>query len=138
LGITPLPTHPKVQKTALGGQNSITWSHHQTIQDLLPVLKDLNCRLIALETLDSAQSIYQLSDTNQPTCLVLGNEVTGVSAEILSVSDHVAKIPLLGKKESLNVAVAAGIAVYEFRRKSILGVGLGHPGDPSITRDDRI
>jgi len=116
-GITPLPLNPKVQKTALGSEAAVPWAHHCRTEGCLTYLKtQLNYTLISLETDPQATSLftYQFQD---PTCLIVGNEKDGLSSEILGLSDKVIAIPQLGVKESLNVSVAASIAIYEWRRQ---------------------
>jgi tRNA G18 (ribose-2'-O)-methylase SpoU len=117
-GFTCIPPHPKLHKTALGSLKSVSWEHHCQALPAAQHLKDSGFRLVALEPLPQAQSLYDATFT-QDTCLILGHEESGVSPKLIDLSDQIVKIPHYGLKNSLNVAVAAGIAVYEFQRKRL-------------------
>lgn len=114
-GLTPTPLHPKIHKTALGSCQSVPWEHYCDPLALLKTLKT-HTQLIAFEIEKKAQSIYTFQFP-QSSCLIFGNEVTGVTSSILKLCDAVVFIPQSGKKESLNVASAAAIGLYEFRRQ---------------------
>jgi 23S rRNA (guanosine2251-2'-O)-methyltransferase len=79
-------------------------------------LKDDGWTLVALEITESAVDLNDFEPTGK-ICLIVGHELTGVPEEILSLCNQTVKIPMLGKKESLNVAVAAGIALHHLRTK---------------------
>jgi len=113
-GYTATPPRREISKTAIGAEEWIDWEYTEDPIKLISALKADGWTIVALELTDSAQSI---NDYVAPakTCLVLGHEVTGVSEEILSVCDDTVMIPMLGKKESLNVSVAAGIALGRMR-----------------------
>lgn len=117
VGITPLPTdqfgreRKEIAKTALGAEKSVAWEHVKTIAPLLKKLKKENYTIIAIE--QSADSVdYKKVNIKGNAALVLGNEVEGISESVLKQCDVVAEIPMRGKKESLNVAVAGGIAMF--------------------------
>ena len=110
-GITPRPPHEKISKTALGADTYIPWEYYKNTWRLLEELKKKEVRIIALEKTKGAKNIFEIKGKT-PLALVMGNEVNGLSIEILKRADVVAVIPMRGKKESLNVAVSAGIAVY--------------------------
>lgn len=116
-GWTPLPIHPKVQKTALGASNSITWAHFCNPLECAVYLKNQQVKLVALEAIPTATNIFHAQMTHD-TCLVLGHEQHGISAELLRVCDQICTIPQLGTKSSLNVSTAAGIGMYEYVRKA--------------------
>jgi tRNA G18 (ribose-2'-O)-methylase SpoU len=82
--------------------------------DLVKEKKQLGFQIISLEASDKSTSLFEHSSISkqEPTLLVLGNEVSGIDPEILDNSDQTFFIPMLGKKSSLNVAVAFGIAIY--------------------------
>jgi 23S rRNA (guanosine2251-2'-O)-methyltransferase len=117
-GWTAIPPHPKVAKTALGSMNSVAWEHHCDALQLAKLLKTQQVKLVGLETTQDARSIYHTTFA-QDTCLIFGHEEEGISAPLLSLCDEVVKIPHFGIKESLNISVAAGIAIYEYRRKQL-------------------
>ncbi len=114
-GITGCPPRKEIAKTSLGAENSVLWQSHVSALDVLPGLKTSGVRILGLERNEKSSSLSDyLSDhkIEQPICLLLGNEVTGLSAESLSHCDYVLHLPMRGVKESLNVSVAFGIAAY--------------------------
>jgi 23S rRNA (guanosine2251-2'-O)-methyltransferase len=121
VGITATPPHPGVEKTALGATSMIPWEKWEATLPLVQKLKSEGYLILALELTDKSIPIQDLKEAKNPIALIVGNEVDGVSQDALSLADKVIKIPLYGKKESLNVAVAFGIAVFyltELFRKS--------------------
>jgi 23S rRNA (guanosine2251-2'-O)-methyltransferase len=121
VGITATPPHPGVEKTALGATSIIPWEKWEATLPLVQKLKSEGYLILALELTNKSIPIQDLKEAENPIALIVGNEVDGVSQEALSLADKVIKIPLYGKKESLNVAVAFGIAVFyltELFRKS--------------------
>lgn len=118
LGITPPVSHPKIHKTALGAENQIPSMQYWNGLDAIEEVKARGLALWALEDGDRAQSIFQM--VSQPSvlpsiALIVGNESTGVDPEILARCDQIVSIPMIGKKESLNVAIATSIAIYVIR-----------------------
>lgn len=113
-GITPTPLSGKVNKTALGASDSVKWEYQNNCVDFIKNIKSLGHHIIALENTRGAKNIFDIkrSDVSEKSALVIGNEKTGVEPGILKISDSIMSIPLVGKKESLNVAVAAGIAIF--------------------------
>ncbi|MFY9462027.1 MAG: RNA methyltransferase [Candidatus Sungiibacteriota bacterium] len=111
-GYTPPPPHPKISKTSLGAENWIPWEQRKSIAALLRELKQKRIRLVALEQAKGQSVSLPKFRPRFPLALIIGNEVKGLSQEILRRADKVVEIPMLGKKESLNVAVAFGIAAY--------------------------
>ncbi len=120
-GYTATPENPKVGKTALGAEQALTWTHHPNGVEIAQTLRAEGKRLVALEGGERAESIFQVNAWgHDPVVLVVGNEIAGVDPGILALCDQVVSIPMLGVKESLNAAVAFGIAVYTLRN----GVGM--------------
>ena len=113
-GITPPPTHHKVHKTALGAETRIAYEKHPNTLELVQKLKEAGKRIWALEKTDASIPINQVKlEINDPeTVLVVGNEVIGIDPDVLEICDCQMHIPMAGIKNSLNVAVAFGIAVY--------------------------
>ncbi len=110
-GLTACPPRKEIGKTALGAEKSVPWEYHPDPLKLLKSLKKEGAKIIALER--SRKSVpLKPCPPGQSFCLILGNEVEGVDASLLRVADRVISIPMRGKKESLNVAVAFGIAIY--------------------------
>jgi len=103
-----------IAKTALGAENTAFDQHFSDVQDAISYLRHKNFTIVALEQHESSKNVF----TYQVTCplgIVLGNEVTGVPPVTLSICDNILELPMIGSKESLNVSVAAGIAVYQLR-----------------------
>ncbi len=114
-GITPPPTHPKIGKTALGAEQRISWSSHKNGMDTAVQLQKAGWQIWALEAEETAVPLFNLSPPEQPVILVVGNEIAGIDPGILTLSDQVTSLPMLGVKQSLNVATAFGIASYFLR-----------------------
>ena len=110
------PPNPKLDKTALGSINNVQWEHHCRPQDAIRMLKDQGFKIVCMETTKDAKLLFSYQYQHD-TCLIFGNEETGISPDLLNLADEVIKIPQYGIKESLNVASAAAIAIYEFRRQ---------------------
>lgn len=115
-GYCAFPRNPKLQKTALGSIDNVIWEHHCDAVAAIKYLKSQHLKIVCLETTPTAQPIYNYQ-FQQDSCLVFGNEETGLTSEITDLADIVLKIPQYGIKESLNVASAAAVAIYEFRRQ---------------------
>ncbi|MEK7516640.1 MAG: RNA methyltransferase [Patescibacteria group bacterium] len=124
-GITPAPPHSRIAKVALGAEQSVPWEKCANSLPLLRRLKREGFSIIALEQTKKSVPYYRLKTKNpphqcigagvKPIALVVGTETTGFRPSILRASDRTIEIPMLGKKESLNVAVAFGIAAYHLR-----------------------
>ncbi len=117
LGTTPVPQdrfngkRKDFAKVSLGAEEMVKWEHIDKPIQLLKKLKKEGFEIMAIE--QSENSIdYKKVEIKDKTLIILGNEVEGVSAELLRISDVIAEIPLKGKKESLNVSVAAGIVLF--------------------------
>ncbi len=116
-GITPQPPHDKISKTALGAETTVPWEYHKQTWRLIEQLKKDGYQVVSLEKSKTATDIFKFKKRAGLLGLVVGNEVLGLSPEILKRSNRVVSIPMRGQKESLNVAVAFGVAVYEFKKK---------------------
>lgn len=112
-GYTPHPPRKDIEKTALGAIESVPWEYHKNPIDIIKLLKQEDVKIVALEITDASIPYYEVKPSHFPLCLVIGNEITGISDEVLSMCDISIEIPQFGIKHSLNVAVAYGIAVYE-------------------------
>jgi tRNA G18 (ribose-2'-O)-methylase SpoU len=115
-GITAHPPHKKLDKTSLGALPYVPWIHKSKVSEALIELKEKNIPIVALELTNRSQLIWEYKFP-LPVALVLGNEALGVSEEALSLADDIVEIPMMGFKNSINVAVALGIAVYEIERQ---------------------
>ena len=104
----------KISKTALGAEKWIPWEYHKQTWRLLEKLKKGNFYIVALEQNPKSVNIFKFKiPKNCSIVLLVGNEVKGLSPKILKYCDSIVLIPMVGRKESLNVAVAAGIAIYQ-------------------------
>lgn len=117
-GISGTPPNHKISKTALGAEEDIPFEYHKQTLRLIKKLKKDKVFIISLEQ-DKKSVSYDKFVPKFPLALVIGNEVKGISKSILSNSDKIIDLPMLGKKESLNVSVAFGIAGYEINKKRI-------------------
>ena len=115
-GYTPHPPKKEILKTALGSTESVKWEYIKDPKEVLLKLKSQGVKICALELTDSSKNYYELSNSDFPLCLLVGNEITGVSQELLDMCDFSIEIPQYGIKQSLNVAVAYGIAIFELRK----------------------
>ena len=115
-GITAHPPNLKLEKTALGAMPYVPWEHRASVVEPVQEMKSKGVRIVALETTNRSRPIWE-TRFPLPVCLVLGNEALGVSAEALDLADEIVEIPMLGYKNSINVAVAFGIVVYEIQRQ---------------------
>lgn len=111
-GFTPYPPHKEISKTALDADEFVDWSYFSETKNCLKYLKKNNIKLIAMELTDDAVEISS-EIFSSPCCLVMGNEITGVSDEILSACDEVVYIPMKGRKQSMNVSIAGSIGMWE-------------------------
>ena len=111
-GFTPLASHRGVLKTALGAQDVVPWSYASDPVEAAGQLKAEGFTLLALEQTDSPTQIMSLSPSIFPVCIMVGNEVNGLKDDLIHLADHAVEIPQYGIKQSLNVSVATGIAIY--------------------------
>ncbi|MDO8548765.1 MAG: RNA methyltransferase [Ignavibacteria bacterium] len=129
-GYTPYPPKPalpaqgelasagrkEILKTALGSTGSINWEYIKDPREVILKLKSEGIKICALEMTDKSIPYYKVKKEDFPICVVVGNEITGVSQELIDLCDFSIEIPQFGIKQSLNVAVAYGIAVFELRK----------------------
>ena len=115
-GYTPHPPKKEILKTALGSTESVSWEYVKNPKEVLLKLKSQSVKICALELTDTSKNYYDISKKDLPLCLLVGNEITGVSQELLDLCDFSIEIPQYGIKQSLNVAVAYGIAIFELRK----------------------
>ena len=115
-GITGTPEHRKLRKSSLGAERMVPWQHEEDAPAALHRLQNEGYSIAALEITDTPTSIADLTLDSFPLCLVLGNELKGVTRESLKVADFSISIPQFGAKQSLNVSVAFGIAAFDLVR----------------------
>ena len=112
-GYTPHPPRKEIEKVALGATLSVPWEYHKEPVGIIENLKKEGIKICVLEITDMKRYYWEIDKNDFPVCLIIGNEITGVSKELIELSDFSLEIPMFGMKQSLNVAVAFGIAVYE-------------------------
>lgn len=117
-GITGTPDSlrgNKIEKTSLGAEKFIPWEYSEKVLDVIAGLKAQGFQVAALEQSKRSKVLGKHKLKNK-VALVVGNEVNGLSKSILKNSDIILEIPMYGRKESLNVSVAGGIALYVIRK----------------------
>jgi tRNA G18 (ribose-2'-O)-methylase SpoU len=119
-GITATPPSREIQKSALGATESVSWSYHESSADLVKELKLQNYTIVSVEQATGSISpeLYT-PDQNVRTALIFGNEVRGVSQEIIDLSELCIEIPQFGSKHSFNVSVSAGIVLWEVCKRKL-------------------
>lgn len=114
-GISPVPPHREIQKTALGATESVVWKHFPRPSDACESLIEKSINIYPVEQSEGSTTLeYVKIRKNQISALVFGNEVDGVSDEFMNLAKAVIEIPQEGTKHSLNVSVTGGIVIWEF------------------------
>lgn len=113
-GITATPPHKDIHKTALGSTETVAWEY---AEDTLELIKKLQSQNIIVASIEQAENAKMLNDfqpeTNLTYALVFGNEVKGVSQNVVTASDLILEIPQFGTKHSLNISVSCGVVVWD-------------------------
>ena len=115
-GYTARPPHRGISKTALGAESSLPWRGHDSARDAIEELRATGFEIAVVETSPRAVDLYDWRP-RFPTALIFGNEVEGVSRQVAEAADSLVRVPTLGRKQSLNVAVAGGAVLFELLRK---------------------
>jgi tRNA G18 (ribose-2'-O)-methylase SpoU len=115
-GITGRPPKRAIAKTALGAEESVAWENSPDAAAVVRALSQSGVEVAAIETATHAVDLFDWAP-RFPVCLVFGHEVDGIRPEISALCDTHVRIPMLGRKHSLNVATAGGIVIYELLRK---------------------
>lgn len=116
-GYTPYPPRKEIEKVALGATLSVPWEYRKNPLDVVEELKINKIKIVCLEITDKRKYYWEIEEKDFPLCLIVGNEITGVSKELIEASDYSVEIPMLGMKQSLNVSVAYGVVIYDFIKK---------------------
>lgn len=116
-GYTSAPPRYEISKTALGSEQWIPWTKTDDPFAVIKERREEGYEIVALE-ISSGSIPLSGFRSEKPLCLIVGHEVLGVSPELLQAADTSVHIPMLGKKESLNVSVALGIALYQLTNRS--------------------
>ncbi|MEY4051888.1 MAG: TrmH family RNA methyltransferase [Chitinophagia bacterium] len=124
-GFTPQPPHRDIQKTALGATESVDWLYYENTISAVEALKEQGYKVFAIEQTQGSISLENFktyinensnNSLNNSLAFVFGNEVEGVSEEVLAICDGAVEIPQYGMKHSLNISVAAAIVLWEMVR----------------------
>ncbi|GAB5525218.1 MAG: RNA methyltransferase [Roseivirga sp.] len=117
-GITAQPPHREIHKTALGATDSVDWAHTNETVALCQQLQQEGYEVLAVEQADESVSLESFNpDPDMKYALVFGNEVFGVSEEVVAVVDQCLEIPQFGTKHSLNVSVSMGVVLWDLLSK---------------------
>lgn len=114
-GITAVPPHAEIHKTALGAENTVDWKYYKSSVEAVKNLKNEGYFVYSIEQAERSIMLDELVlDKNKKYAVVLGNEVKGVQQEVIDNSNGCIEIPQYGTKHSLNVSVTAGIIIWDF------------------------
>nr|WP_320057108.1 RNA methyltransferase [uncultured Bacteroides sp.] len=117
-GITAVPPHPDMHKTALGAEFSVDWIYVNNAVEAVDNLKNEGYMVYSIEQAKGSIMLDELElDKTKKYAVVLGNEVKGVNQEVINHSEGCIEIPQYGTKHSLNVSVTAGIVIWDFFKK---------------------
>jgi len=117
-GITGQPPHREIEKTALGATQSIHWDYYSTPLEAVERLRQEGYNIIAIEQAEKSIMLNEFkTETGRKYALVFGNEVNGVSDEVMQMIDTCIEIPQFGTKHSFNIVVSAGIVLWDFFTK---------------------
>ena len=114
-GITATPPHKDIHKTALGSTDSVKWEYCESTTKIVSKLKENEIEIIAIEQTDESEILNDFKPiTNKSYGFIFGNEVKGISQDVLDIVDNSIEIPQLGTKHSLNISVSVGIILWDF------------------------
>lgn len=117
-GITATPPHREIEKTALGATQSVNWQHYKETPQAIELLKNQGYKILAIEQAEGSISLEEFHiNKDEKIALVFGNEVHGVSDEVMQIIDNCIEIPQFGTKHSFNVSVTIGIVLWDLLKK---------------------
>jgi 23S rRNA (guanosine2251-2'-O)-methyltransferase len=121
-GITAQPPHREIEKTALGATQSVSWTYFETPLHAVAKLRADGYKIIAIEQAENSIMLNTFTPAvNEKYALIFGNEVNGVSDEVMQQIDACIEIPQFGTKHSFNIVVSAGIVLWDFFSKIVHG-----------------
>ncbi len=113
-GYSAKPPHKEIKKTALGAEDSVSWTHFANATDAIAGLREKKYKVYAIEQVENSTHLHDLAwETHEPIAIVLGNEVTGVEQTTIGLCDGCIEIPQLGMKHSLNIDTADSVVLWE-------------------------
>ena len=117
-GITATPPDKEIHKTALGAENSVDWEYFKTTEEAVEQLKNKGYTIIAIEQVEGSIPLREYTPASgAKLALIFGNEVKGVQQQVVNSCDQTIEIPQFGTKHSFNIAVSAGIVLWELYNK---------------------
>lgn len=118
-GITGTPPHREIEKTALGATQSVEWIHEENVVKAVKDLQATGYKALAIEQTDDSTWLEEVHfEKNIKYCLVFGNEVFGVTDEVINICDERVEIPQFGTKHSFNISVSMGIVLWDYYLKT--------------------
>ena len=119
-GFTPQPPKPEIHKTALGAEESVAWQHFPSALDAVRQLKGEGYTICSIEQVHDSVSLERFSvGRGEKVAIIFGNEVKGVSQEVVDASDMCVEIPQAGTKHSLNISCCAAIVMWQVYQQII-------------------
>jgi len=117
-GITAIPPHKEIHKTALGATESVDWEYVENTEELIKALQEEKVTVLAIEQAEESTSLEEFMPVSgESYAVILGNEVKGVSQNAVDLSDYCIEIPQFGTKHSLNISVSCGIVLWDIFSK---------------------
>ena len=117
-GITAVPPHPDIHKTALGAEDSVDWIYFKDVKDAIETVREQGFVVCAIEQVNGSVMLNEfVVEKSKKYAVILGNEVKGVNQQAVDLSDYCIEIPQFGTKHSLNVSISAGIVIWDFFNK---------------------
>jgi len=116
-GYTPTPPHRDIHKTALGATETVSWKHYPKTIEAITAAREAGYKIYAIEQAHNSVVMSNFNWQNEKTAFVFGNELSGVSDDILRMADGCIEIPQWGSKHSLNISVTVGVVLWEIVRK---------------------
>jgi 23S rRNA (guanosine2251-2'-O)-methyltransferase len=116
-GITARPPHPDIRKTALGATESVPWKYYEKTTDAIVDLRNEGFQIIAIEQVEQSFELQNfIPGKDKKYALIFGHEINGVNQEVIDMCDYCIEIPQFGTKHSFNIAVSAGIVLWELSK----------------------
>ena len=117
-GITACPPHREIEKTALGATSTVAWKHFKNVTEAISALRQQNYVIVSVEQTDNSISLNKFFPSpGKKYALLFGHEMNGISEEAIQMSDLALEVPQYGTKHSLNIAVCAGIVIWDIYSK---------------------
>jgi len=115
-GISATPPHREITKTAIGAEKSVPWEYRKHTSELIDELLSNGFTLIAIEQADDALNMMNVKYPDGPIGFIFGNEIDGVSQDVINKCQYCMEIPQLGTKHSFNVSVSCGMVLWDYEK----------------------